>query len=832
MDHAIRRSFRTDAIHFTTLWSLGTAHPIFDLLGENPEFFVAHDAHALDLAGFVLFVCGLGPLVALSATWAASRIGPRSRSLMTWMVVTSFLFVVVLPIVKRSWEWDAVLTLTAAGSMSGLLAWGYVRLSALRLFVTFLAPAIIVVPLLFVLQPGVTRLLRASEVRSFQGVEFTMTPPVVMVVFDQLPLVSLLDRDGRIDASLYPSFASLADEATWFSNASGVAGLTELAMPALLTGIRPTLGRLPVADDYPGNLFTLFGSRYRVVATEPITRLCPDTVCQGNRPSLLTWLRASLSDVVIVYLHIVLPDAIADRLPPVTRNWKDFAANDTWMGRWEAHRGSDRERLVTDFVRAIGPTAEDGRPPFYFLHLLLPHEPWVYLPSGQRYATGSVAGLNRDGNWADNEMAVLRSYQRHLLQVRFADELLGRILERLRHVGLYDDALIVVTADHGAGFQPGGSFRRPNRSLFVETAAVPLVIKVPGQHSGEVIRTNTETIDVVPTMAGVLGADLPWVPDGADMLAPDAAGRPKKKMIFADGSGSVAGPGDLAPVLAEMVAQKYARFDLPDGFNQPNIGLYDELVGRRLSELDVATTSAVEVFIDGHVLFEDVDPAGPFVPAHLTGAVTGPDSAARASILAVSLNGVVAGVTRPYSFPVGGREGAWELVIDARLVLSGANDVGVYVVRPDRDGSVVLDEAFRMTDTTRNANLILDQAGPALGVTTAGFFLTEWAGPRPFRWTARTATLHIPVDLDTPPETLIIDVLMTGPTRKALTITVNDDCTVFDGKVFGGWSASLPLSGCRIDRGTVEVRLRSDVSVLSHSDRRELGVAVGSIELR
>ena len=64
-----------------------------------------------------------------------------------------------------------------------------------------------------------------------------------------------------------------------------------------------------------------------------------------------------------------------------------------------------------------------------------------------------MVGLNREGRWTEDESAVLRAYQRHLLQVRFADALLGDVLAQLRHVGLYDDALVVVTSDHGASFQ-------------------------------------------------------------------------------------------------------------------------------------------------------------------------------------------------------------------------------------------------------------------------------------------------------------------------------------------------------------------------------------------
>ena len=92
----------------------------------------------------------------------------------------------------------------------------------------------------------------------------------VVVVFDQLPLASLLTGAGDVDRALYPHFAALSDNATWFRNASAVSESTTVALPAIVTGNYPTPGQLPVAADYPANLFTLFGTRYRLHVHEPL----------------------------------------------------------------------------------------------------------------------------------------------------------------------------------------------------------------------------------------------------------------------------------------------------------------------------------------------------------------------------------------------------------------------------------------------------------------------------------------------------------------------------------------------------------------------------------
>ena len=123
--------------------------------------------------------------------------------------------------------------------------------------------------------------MAASDEEPALDIAFGATPPVVIAIFDQLPLISLLDDDGRIDPALYPHFAALASESTWFCNASAVAEYASFALPAILTGNYPELGRLPVAADYPENLFTQLGGRYRLHVQEPLTELCPAALLPG-----------------------------------------------------------------------------------------------------------------------------------------------------------------------------------------------------------------------------------------------------------------------------------------------------------------------------------------------------------------------------------------------------------------------------------------------------------------------------------------------------------------------------------------------------------------------
>ena len=117
-------------------------------------------------------------------------------------------------------------------------------------------------------------------------------PPIYILVLDELPWASLLDRSGRIDPVRFPNFARLAARSHVFSNATTVAFTTELAVPALLTGTLETQPA-PVFSFYPNNLFTLLGGVYDVSASDPLVDLCPPSVCDGSPPARILELIAA-----------------------------------------------------------------------------------------------------------------------------------------------------------------------------------------------------------------------------------------------------------------------------------------------------------------------------------------------------------------------------------------------------------------------------------------------------------------------------------------------------------------------------------------------------------
>ena len=120
-----------------------------------------------------------------------------------------------------------------------MVALGYPRIDAVRLFIVLLSPATIIVPALFVLNEDIRGALIPTD-QTFVAPEIDHAPPIVFIVFDEFPLNSLLNENYEIDSGRYPHLAALAANAYWFRNASTVSSQTMWVLPAIVSGRYPT----------------------------------------------------------------------------------------------------------------------------------------------------------------------------------------------------------------------------------------------------------------------------------------------------------------------------------------------------------------------------------------------------------------------------------------------------------------------------------------------------------------------------------------------------------------------------------------------------------------
>lgn len=102
--------------------------------------------------------------------------------------------------------------------------------------------------------------------------------------------------------------------------------------------------------------------------------------------------------------------------------------------------------------------------------------------------------------------------------VRYSTDQLAELFALLTRNGLYDDALIIVTADHGEELFDHGGFSH-GFSLHRETLHVPLFIKLPGQTQGGVVEAGVDLIDLFPTILEVGGIEADPNLDGKSMVS-------------------------------------------------------------------------------------------------------------------------------------------------------------------------------------------------------------------------------------------------------------------------------------------------------------------------
>jgi Sulfatase len=459
-------------------------------------------------------------------------------------------------------------------------------------------------------------------------------PHVVLLVLDEFPSDSLLDRGRRIDPVRYPNFAALAGESTWFRNAFSVYDSTTKAVPLILDGIAPRPGTSGDRRGHPHSIYDVFKRhRYRIVDSEEASALCPPAMCQGGRRR---------RPAIIPYLLSGRPERF-----------------DSW-------------------VRSI----EAGRPTLWVKHLMLPHGPYQYLPSGARTrpnASDLLPGMNTVPGFHD-EFLTRHNEQRYLLQLGFTDRLIGRLVRRLKSEGIYDDTLIVVTADHGIAFQVGvETRRRTNASNVEELTPVPLLVKRPGQRRGRISDAYARTLDVTPTIADVLGWRLGYRADGHSAFGPVTQRRNSVRLTARDFSGTITISGRRWEARrAAVVRRRLRQF----GSGDPaavftGIGPNRELIGRQVGDLG-ARASSVRAALVQPELLADVRPGSGIAPTQIAGDLRGGRAGAKRA-LAVAVNGRIEAVGRSFHLK-GDPVEHFALMVPETSLRAGRNSVELFEV--------------------------------------------------------------------------------------------------------------------------------------------------------
>lgn len=658
-------------LEIVALCGLVVAQPLLDIVGRSPDFFLFHGAGTVEILLLVAFYTVVPPLVCWLPGLVAGLAGPQVRRVAHLVTLGLLLIAFAVQIGKQVSPLRGALLLGIAAAVALGGVWAYRRWSGVGQLLRLASVGPIVFVSLFVFaSPASAVVLASGQESSGPGAATGEShPPVVVLVLDELPLVSLLGPDGRVDAQRFPHFAELAGGSTWYRNSTAVGGWTPYALPAMLSGRYPQHEVAPHYSQHPDNLFSALGGTYDIKAQESITELCAPQVCPATDQAATGGLPVLLRETGQLLGQILAP---VDNHDDPTASFREPTARDAGLTgpastadeavpsdpKFRFHTLNDHQ--PARFAQFIdGLSRPDDGPTLHFLHLLMPHAPWNYLPSGVRYeAPGDFP--NEGAGW------VQLARQRHLAQLGYTDGLIGQTLDVLRSSGRYDDALLVVTADHGVSFTQGAQGRGMGavEAAPAEVLWVPTFVKEPGQRSGRVDDRNWEHVDLLPTIAAHAGITLPFDVDGVCGGCPP---RQRADKEFRDVPGqpvTVPGPATFDALLTGRGGPPVPAPMLP------------ALVGRSVGDQPV-TDDGVRAEVLNADDFSGVDPASGELPMLAYGEL--PATVATGAPLAVAVNGEIATVVPALAPDAKGRRFA-VLLEDESLLRAGDNRLELFEV--------------------------------------------------------------------------------------------------------------------------------------------------------
>jgi arylsulfatase A-like enzyme len=248
---------------------------------------------------------------------------------------------------------------------------------------------------------------------------------------------------------------------------------------------------------------------------------------------------------------------------------------------------------VTDRALEMLRERSGGRA-FLFVHYFDPHYDYLDHAEGS-FAEEAYRGPVRSGMVYTDLLEIQKELEprdlEHLRdlydsEIAFTDRQIGRLLDGLREMGRFEDALIVVTADHGEEFLERRTIGH-GATLFEEVLKGPLLVKLPHhprQARGVVRNTPVGLVDVAPTILDSLGLPAPPEISGRSLLAEGIGAEPPARPVFGEtdrgrGKRSVL-VGNLKLIrhvptgrdsLYDLASDPEERFDLLSGQADPTL---------------------------------------------------------------------------------------------------------------------------------------------------------------------------------------------------------------------------------------------------------------------
>ncbi len=363
------------------------------------------------------------------------------------------------------------------------------------------------------------------------------TPNIIIFVFDAMSARNLSLYGYRRQTT--PNFERFAGRATVFNQHYSAGSFTTPGTASLLTGLYPWTHR---ALNYSGlvarsvsdhNLFRAVGRRYHRLAFSQ--NMAPNYFFAQFRKDI----EKVLSPASFSLVSAIVGDKISPDLQESHRAFEDFMFADGTppaslvFGLFQRIllRRAMLRTSVADYPRGLPRTAQypiffvlkdvfDGmietveamRPPFLtYLHTWTPHDPYRPTKSfEQLFADGWKPKPKPDhvlGTHIATKHINMRrqNYDEYIANL---DLEFGRLIDDFDARGILDSSYVVLTSDHGDLFERGVEGHL-SPLLYEGVVHIPLMISAPGQQARRDINVPTSSVDVLPTLTHLSGAEVP-----------------------------------------------------------------------------------------------------------------------------------------------------------------------------------------------------------------------------------------------------------------------------------------------------------------------------------
>ena len=668
----IRRHFLT----YLALSTMAIAQPVLDLYGRNITVFSAAKLSPIEVVLFLALVVIAPACLAIAVDRLSRLFGPKVNEATRLVLLAIFSGLLGLAVAR----WAYVENNLGASAMFAVFAFAlpvaFDKFSGVREWSRWLAVlSVAVTANAFIqLQPV---LLRNNGPTS-DAVVNNKQVSVLQIVLDEFPLYALLDSDGSINRARFPGFAQLADESTWYRNSVAESNFTHQAVPAILSSRIPTKTGGPFLTQYPKNIFTLFANSVSVGGIEPVTSLCPHTVCGtadlSSHGFSFSRFKSFVTDASYVYGQRVAPPFVRSHIPSIDGTWGGFnAVASRFVDTFDVGALSQVEAIE----KGTSAFVESNSQRVQVVHALLPHAPW-HLTSDYRVTplSSSISTVN-----PESEDGVRDTYQSFLHQVGAADTAIGNVIAQLKEAGRWDSTMLIVTADHGISFLPALPQRHTDFTVMDavnDIYRIPTFIKYPKQQRGIVDDCPITNLDLLPTVIDTTNTSTKWSFAGKSVALECPKGRARTVVSATGETAEIA--GGFADVVAR--ANYYATIVPNEGpmVAVASVGKSAALIGKNISS-SLVSQEVMSWTLNQKKLFTNISAKrGSAVPALITGTITLAKHVDVGTEGIVVIDGVAAGV-------IGELSGAHDVIgytaiLDYSGLTAGDHTVELYVKSP------------------------------------------------------------------------------------------------------------------------------------------------------